>query len=348
MPPASSPRRRAFCPGGAIEIRIDSSTTLKEAVVGALARRRRRLLAGRPLVGTGHRRPWAAAGAVGRALRARPGARPGRRVAAVLRRLPGRVRPARLLDGHPRRRLGHLRLRVHGRRTRSPASASDAIDTAAEYGSAGALESVVLMDDLGKYPADPNARAQRREHEPLARRPRERPPLGCDAALPRREREGVRRVARPPARPLELLLRLGRLRARGQRHRGLRRQASAPPTPCGATVRSTSTRWASSPPSEVPASFYVESPSGASQTRESAPRTGVSFTGTRRNVTIEDVVAAMGRARARRPRGRRGCTGRRGSTSWAAAVRPTPPRSPSSRRSGARSRATSSRRRAAA
>ncbi len=47
-------------------------------------------------------------------------------------------------------------------------------------------------------------------------------------------------------------------------------------------------------PSEVPASFYVESPSGASQTRESAPRTGVSFTGTRRNVTIQDVVAAMG------------------------------------------------------
>ena len=46
--------------------------------------------------------------------------------------------------------------------------------------------------------------------------------------------------------------------------------------------------------SEVPRAFYVESPSGASQDRESAPRTGVSFTGTRREVSIGDVVAAMG------------------------------------------------------
>jgi hypothetical protein len=46
--------------------------------------------------------------------------------------------------------------------------------------------------------------------------------------------------------------------------------------------------------SEVPSAFYVESPSGASQSRESAPRTGVAFTGTRREVSIADVVAAMG------------------------------------------------------
>jgi hypothetical protein len=46
--------------------------------------------------------------------------------------------------------------------------------------------------------------------------------------------------------------------------------------------------------SEVPKTFYVESPSGASQDRESAPRTGVAFTGTRREVAIADVVAAMG------------------------------------------------------
>ncbi len=38
----------------------------------------------------------------------------------------------------------------------------------------------------------------------------------------------------------------------------------------------------------------MESPTGASQDRESAPRTGVSFTGTRREVSIGDVVAAMG------------------------------------------------------
>jgi hypothetical protein len=46
--------------------------------------------------------------------------------------------------------------------------------------------------------------------------------------------------------------------------------------------------------SEVPRAFYVESPKGASQDRESAPRTGVSFTGTRREVSVADVVAAMG------------------------------------------------------
>jgi hypothetical protein len=46
--------------------------------------------------------------------------------------------------------------------------------------------------------------------------------------------------------------------------------------------------------SEVPRAFYVESPSGASQDRESAPRTGIAFTGTRREVSIGDVVAAMG------------------------------------------------------
>ena len=46
--------------------------------------------------------------------------------------------------------------------------------------------------------------------------------------------------------------------------------------------------------SEVPRAFYVESPSGASQDRESPPRTGIAFTGTRREVSIGDVVAAMG------------------------------------------------------
>lgn len=45
---------------------------------------------------------------------------------------------------------------------------------------------------------------------------------------------------------------------------------------------------------EVPRAFYVQGPSGASQDRESAPRTGVSFTGTRREVSVGDVVAAMG------------------------------------------------------
>jgi hypothetical protein len=47
-------------------------------------------------------------------------------------------------------------------------------------------------------------------------------------------------------------------------------------------------------PSEVPPTFYVEDVSGATQNRESPPRTGVSFSGTRHEVAIGDVVAAMG------------------------------------------------------
>ena len=38
------------------------------------------------------------------------------------------------------------------------------VDLAAEYGSGGRLASVVLMDTLTKYPADPEPARQRREH----------------------------------------------------------------------------------------------------------------------------------------------------------------------------------------
>jgi hypothetical protein len=46
--------------------------------------------------------------------------------------------------------------------------------------------------------------------------------------------------------------------------------------------------------SEVPPLFFVESPTGATQDRESAPRTGVSFTGRRHDLGIADIVAALG------------------------------------------------------
>jgi hypothetical protein len=46
--------------------------------------------------------------------------------------------------------------------------------------------------------------------------------------------------------------------------------------------------------SGVPPFFYVESPAGTSRTAESGPSIGVSFTGTRREVLIEDVVAIHG------------------------------------------------------
>ena len=47
---------------------------------------------------------------------------------------------------------------------------------------------------------------------------------------------------------------------------------------------------------DVPKMFYVESPVpvSASTTAESAPRTGVTFSGTRRDVLINDIIAVMG------------------------------------------------------
>ncbi len=49
--------------------------------------------------------------------------------------------------------------------------------------------------------------------------------------------------------------------------------------------------------SEVPPFFFVENPTGTNQNRESAPRTGVTFQGTRHDLTIADVVAALGHRR---------------------------------------------------
>jgi hypothetical protein len=48
--------------------------------------------------------------------------------------------------------------------------------------------------------------------------------------------------------------------------------------------------------SQVPAFFYVENPSNIvpSRERDDAPRTGVTFNGTKRTVLIQDVVAVMG------------------------------------------------------
>ena len=47
------------------------------------------------------------------------------------------------------------------------------------------------------------------------------------------------------------------------------------------------------PPSQVPTFFYVESPN-SSKARGDAPQIGVSFTGTRRDVLIDDVIAVNG------------------------------------------------------
>ena len=50
------------------------------------------------------------------------------------------------------------------------------------------------------------------------------------------------------------------------------------------------------PPNEVPTFFYVQNPTNMSvtRTRESAPQVGVTFNGTRRDVRIEDIIAING------------------------------------------------------
>jgi hypothetical protein len=45
---------------------------------------------------------------------------------------------------------------------------------------------------------------------------------------------------------------------------------------------------------DVPKMFYVESPASTTATAESSPRVGVTFTGTRRDVLINDVIEVMG------------------------------------------------------
>ncbi len=173
----------------------------------------------------------------------------------------------------------------------------DQVDLASQYGSGGRLASVVLMDTLTKYPADPNARVNGENtamslvaHETGHR-------WGAtlkftdgggpnDAWLGRQlahwsfftdsdasvlegneiqDQGGSFRTLAPVQRygPFDLY------------SMGLLRE------------------------SEVEAAFYVEAPvvtdpTSLALTRESSPRSGVSMNGTRREVTIAAVVAAMG------------------------------------------------------
>ena len=124
---------------------------------------------------------------------------------------------------------------------------------------------------------------QRREHLDVAGGPRDRPPLGRHAGVPRRRRK-QRRLARPAARALELLHRLRRLRARGQRDPGPGRQLphrdpvaallALRPLLDGRAVR---VRRAARPStSRRP---IVTDPTSLGVDRESAPRSCVSMNG---------------------------------------------------------------------
>jgi hypothetical protein len=170
----------------------------------------------------------------------------------------------------------------------------DVVHLASAYGSGGRLASVVVMDDLAKYPADPAARANG-ENTTLALVAHETGHR-WGATLRFRDTEGVASRAW-----------LGRQNA----HWSFFCDSDASVLEGndiedlgGGSFRTVGADQRYGPfdlyamgllgESEVPRTFYVESPSGATQNKESAPQTGVTFSGTRREVTIADVVAAMG------------------------------------------------------
>jgi len=169
----------------------------------------------------------------------------------------------------------------------------DITDLTREFGSGGALESFVMMDALSKYPSDLN-----------------RPFVGEDSTLAILAHEtGHRWLAHAQFRDsdgisTELLGRDGVhwsffLDTDGSFLEG--NDIDALP---GGLFRTAGSALRYSPldqylmglreARDVPPFFFVRAPSGTSSSRERAPRTGVAFSGTRTDVTIEDVVAALG------------------------------------------------------
>jgi hypothetical protein len=174
---------------------------------------------------------------------------------------------------------------------------SEIVDLTSEYGSGGRLTSVVLMDTLTKYPADPNARVNGENtslslvaHETGHR---------WGATLKFKDGGGINDIW------------LGRQLA----HWSFFTDSDASVLEgneiedLGGSFRTLAPAQRYSPfdlysmgllaESEVAPAFYIESPvvtdpTTLSLSRESAPRSAVSMTGTRRDVTVAQVVAAMG------------------------------------------------------
>jgi hypothetical protein len=172
----------------------------------------------------------------------------------------------------------------------------DTFDGSRDLGSGGQLESLVLMDNLGKYPADPAARVAS---------------IGENTTLSLLGQESGHRwlatLLFKDASGASSDLLLGRQRA----HWSFFFDSDASVMEGndiedlgGGSFRTTATVQRYSlldlyamgqvDASEVPPLFFVEGASGLSQTRDSAPRTGVSFTGRRHDLTVDDIVAAMG------------------------------------------------------
>jgi hypothetical protein len=172
-------------------------------------------------------------------------------------------------------------------------------DLTAEYGSRGRLESFVTMDTIGKYPDDLNQRF-----------------LGEDSALTVLAHEVGHRWL------VNALFRDGatnstELLGRDQVHwsffvdtdgsylegNDIAPQADGRFRTAGASLRYSAMDqylMGMRDASEVPPFFFVRNPTGTDTDPGQNPATGVTFGGTRKDVTIADVVAAIGD---RNPRG---------------------------------------------
>jgi hypothetical protein len=172
----------------------------------------------------------------------------------------------------------------------------DTYDTAADFGSADRLRSLVVMDWLGKYPDNP-AQKFLGENNTLSVMGQE-----CGhrwlAFLEFRDRTGQRS---------DVLL------GRDLAHWSFFFDSDASVMEGndiedlgGGSFRTVAAVQRYSlldqyamglvPDSAVPSFFYVENPANmsASRTRESAPEVGITFNGTRRDVLIQDVIAVEG------------------------------------------------------
>lgn len=174
---------------------------------------------------------------------------------------------------------------------------TDVFDQSRAFGSAGRLRSLVMMDALGKYPGDPQARV-----------------LGENSTVALVGHEtGHRwlaffRFRDKDGQESEDLL------GRDQAHWSFFMDSDASVLEGndiedlgGGNFRTTGTvsryslldQYAMGliADDRVPPVFYVESPTNVSPSRSpsSNPQTGVTFTGTRRVVLIQDIVAVMGR-----------------------------------------------------
>jgi hypothetical protein len=176
-----------------------------------------------------------------------------------------------------------------------------AIDVGGDFGSAGRLASVVLMDNTGKYPSDPAALVRPRSWEDTT--------LSLLAHETGHRWGATLRFEDPAGGPASDLL-LGRQRA----HWSFFCDSDASVLEGndiedlgGDSFETTGAVLRYGPldlyamgligEGEVPPVFFVDDgsvPGSPGVDRETAPASGVSIAGTRRDVTIADIVAAMG------------------------------------------------------